>query len=45
VTIVAATPLVIGGLSSLNGRTVVGQWFSIACFVVLVFAMVALYVA
>ena len=43
VTIVAAILLVIGGMSSLNGRTVVGQWFTIAGFVVLVFAMMALY--
>ena len=43
VTIVAAILLVIGGLSSLNERTVIGQWFSIAGSVVLVFAMMALY--
>ena len=43
VTIVAAALLVIGGISSLNGRTVVGQWFTIAGFVVLVFAMMTLY--
>lgn len=45
VTIGAAILLVIGGLGSLNGRTVVGQWFSIAGFAVLVFAMMVLYLA
>ncbi len=45
VTIAAAILLVIGALGSLNGRTVVGQWFSIAGFVVLVFALMALYAA
>jgi len=45
ITIAAAVLLVVGGLASLNGRTVVGQWFSIAGFVVLVFATMALYAA
>ena len=45
VTIVAAILAVIGGLSGINGRTVAGQWLSIASFVLLVFAMMALYAA
>ena len=43
VAIVAAIFAVIGGLSSLNERTVLGQWFSIASFALTVFSMMALY--
>jgi hypothetical protein len=43
VTIVAAILLVITRVTSLTERTVVGQWFAIAYFVVLVFAMASVY--